>query len=399
MKFKSYLKQIDEASMTKGRDRALSASIQAARARVSAKDLDVRDAAKEERKARIVRALALAKRGDTGKKEKHADALRMRHHASREELTLAKFHAKMPTTKKDRAFPYPAYNKESVSFEIEVVSEAKQAPQITEKMLQDSMGWNDIQILRSGWCADSKCDKAWYAVVFTANKRVWWGEMSAIDKHPTSTDMGPKSMYKKALAKFDAPGEWKDTIGMKYKPLTDSVEVDDGESIEEASSKVKFSKVPTIGTFRSGMDTKNPTFTTAMRPLKLHKTDVAGRLIKGSPSEWMKDKRAAASDAIVSGNIKDSEKLMQIINMKPEGTKFEIYGKKNGKEYIIKVKKIRSVGEIVFFMMPGNRQVEIRSSSAGLQVLDKNTQRQIMSNGNDMIWESADLADCGRMYI
>lgn len=132
----------------------------------------------------------------------------------------------------------------------EVVSEAKQAPQITEKMIRDGMGWNDIEILRSGWCADSKCNKAWYAVVFTANKRVWWGEINGIDHYPTCTDMGPKSMYKKALTKFDKPGDWKNTMpksAMKE-------EVDDGESIEEAFSPDQVPAHLLGGRFRNEKD-------------------------------------------------------------------------------------------------------------------------------------------------
>ena len=82
------------------------------------------------------------------------------------------------------------------------------------------------------------------------------------------------------------------------------------------------------------------------------------------------------------------------MNLKPEGTKFEIYGTKNGKEYIIKVSKVRTMGEVVY-MMAGRREVVISSSGAGLQVNDKATRRAILTNGNDMIWESADCSDAG----
>ena len=123
----------------------------------------------------------------------------------------------------------------------EVVSEAKQAPQITEKMIRDDMrlgseeiGKGAMMVLRSGWCAN--CNKERYAVVFLAKNRTWWGEISGTDKRVTYKNMGKRSLHNPAFYKFDAPGEWKDTTGMKYTPLTDSVEVDDGESIEEAFS-------------------------------------------------------------------------------------------------------------------------------------------------------------------
>ena len=274
-------KKIIEATLTKGRQLALDKSIASARSRISAKDPDVRDAKKEERRDRIVRAMSLAKRGETGKKDKNADALRKAHHRSREEISLAKFHAGVKTTKRDRAFPYPSYNKEEAS----------------------SLG------------------------------------------------------------------------------------------LDEAS-KMKFSKKPAMGTFRSGMDAEATPGMNSMKPMKSRKTDAEGNLLRAaSSSNWVKRSQSTADE-----NEKGSEKLMSIIDTKPEGTKFEIYGKKRGKEYVIKVKKVRSAGETLF-LMTGNRQVEIRSSGAGLQVLDKRTQRQIMSNGDDMIWESADLVDVGRWFI
>lgn len=109
-----------------------------------------------------------------------------------------------------------------------VVSEAKQAPKITEKMIRDDMGLGSqdigkgaMQILRSGWCAN--CDKTWYAVVFLAKNRVWWGEISAGDRNATYTNMGKRNLHNAALAKFDSPGKWKDDAGRKYVPVTDSV--------------------------------------------------------------------------------------------------------------------------------------------------------------------------------
>ena len=107
----------------------------------------------------------------------------------------------------------------------EQVTEEKQAPKITEKMIRDDMGLGSqdigkgaMQILRSGWCAN--CDKEWYAVVFLAKNRTWWAEISGLDRHATYTNMGKRSLHNAALAKFDAPGKWKDTTGQKYTPVT-----------------------------------------------------------------------------------------------------------------------------------------------------------------------------------
>ena len=108
-----------------------------------------------------------------------------------------------------------------------VVSEEKQAPKITEKMIRDDMGLGSqdigkgaMQILRSGWCAN--CDKEWYAVVFLAKNRVWWAEISGLDRHATYTNMGKRNLHSAALAKFDSPGKWKDDAGRKYVAVTDS---------------------------------------------------------------------------------------------------------------------------------------------------------------------------------
>ena len=109
-----------------------------------------------------------------------------------------------------------------------VVLEAKEAPKITEKMIRDDMGLGQsdigkgaLMVLRSGWCAN--CDKEWYAVVFLAKNRTWWGEISGGDRHATYKNMGKRNLHNAALAKFDSPGKWKDDAGRKYVPVTDSV--------------------------------------------------------------------------------------------------------------------------------------------------------------------------------
>ena len=153
-----------------------------------------------------------------------------------------------------------AISKSAMNEDIEeVVSEAKQAPQITEKMIRDDMrlgseeiGKGAMMVLRSGWCAN--CNKERYAVVFLAKNRTWWGEISGTDKRVTYKNMGKRSLHNPAFYKFDAPGEWKDTTGMKYTPLTDSVEVDDGESIEEAFSPDQVPAHLLGGRFRNEKD-------------------------------------------------------------------------------------------------------------------------------------------------
>jgi len=89
--------------------------------------------------------------------------------------------------------------------------------------------------------------------------------------------------------------------------------------------------------------------------------------------------------------------LMKTIESKPEGTTFEIYGSKDGKETSVKVKKIRYMNEIVYTV--GTSRVELRVSGVGLKVINKKTNRTLLDRGGDLIWESADLTDVGRDTI
>jgi len=90
--------------------------------------------------------------------------------------------------------------------------------------------------------------------------------------------------------------------------------------------------------------------------------------------------------------------LIATIEKKPDGTTFEIYGKKNGKEYTLKVKKVYRMGASVYETVSG-RPVVFNISGVGLQVLDKRTRKIVLDRGNDLIWESADLSDCGKISI
>lgn len=105
---------------------------------------------------------------------------------------------------------------------------------------------------------------------------------------------------------------------------------------------------------------------------------------------------ARARNAAAQGE-KTAADLLATMNKKPEGTTFEIYGSKNGKETSVKVKKIRYMNEIVF--MVGTSPVELRVAGTGLQIINKKTHRVLLDRGADLIWESADLCDVGMISI
>lgn len=217
------------------------------------------------------------------------------------------------------------------------------------------------------------------------------GEKKPSDKRSWGAHTGTAKQLKTTIVKRTPSGISK-LLAKRLARLktVDTKWIDEGAS----SPKIKFSKTPTVGTFRSGLDPETPNWTAAAKTLKRRKSTADGFKKKAPPSEWMKSKRSEVSTNIVAGNLKNSDMLLQTMNLKPEGTKFEIYGTKNGKEYVIKVSKVRTTGEVVY-MMSGRREVIVSSSGAGLQVHDKATHRAILSNGNDMIWESVDCSDAG----
>ena len=94
---------------------------------------------------------------------------------------------------------------------------------------------------------------------------------------------------------------------------------------------------------------------------------------------------------------KTAADLMKTVESKPEGTTFEIYGSRDGKETSVKVKKVRYMGDIVY--MVGNTRVELRVSGVGLKVVNPKTNRTLLDRGADLIWESADFCDVGRITI
>jgi hypothetical protein len=135
-------------------------------------------------------------------------------------------------------------------------------------------------------------------------------------------------------------------------------------------------------------------FSSAMKPLMQRKTDKYGNLIPSIASQVTRD---ASVKNTVAKNQATAQDLIDTVDEKPVGTTFEIYGKKGGKEATIKVKKIMKMGDVVF--MVGTTEVELYAAGSGLQVLNKKTRRTLLDAGNDMIWESADFTDVGRIYI
>jgi hypothetical protein len=107
-----------------------------------------------------------------------------------------------------------------------------------------------------------------------------------------------------------------------------------------------------------------------------------------------RDARAAAA---VANSEKTAADLMRTVESKPEGTTFEIYGSRDGKETSVKVKKVRYMGDTVY--MVGNNRVELRVSGVGLKVVNPKTNRTLLDRGADLIWESADFCDVGRITI
>ena len=126
--------------------------------------------------------------------------------------------------------------------------------------------------------------------------------------------------------------------------------------------------------------------------MKARKTDKFGNLLKAPVVA------THSIDDVMATNLKSANDLVATIAKKKTGTKFEIYGKKNGKEYTVNIRKSMK-NDAVVYLTTGDRLVELRPTAAGLQVVDKASNRVLLSNGNDMIWESLDLIDVGRMVI
>jgi len=153
------------------------------------------------------------------------------------------------------------------------------------------------------------------------------------------------------------------------------------ESLLEAV-KVKRDRNPQLGTIGYGVDTDDPArFVGSNKPLKARKTDAMGNLLpKPSAKGWK------ASAAATGNAIEMAQQLIATMSIKPTGTKFEVYGEKNGKPYTLKVKKIKKMG-IDTYETAGSREVELKAAGTGLQVLDKRTRKIVLDRGNDMLWD------------
>ena len=125
-----------------------------------------------------------------------------------------------------------------------------------------------------------------------------------------------------------------------------------------------------------------------------NRSDSHGKQIASIASQVNRD---AVAGNTIAKNEKTAADLVALANKKPEGTTFEIYGKKDGKETSVKIKKVRSMGSVVYMM--GTTQVELNVAGTGLQILNKKTRRMVLDRGNDMIWESADFTDVGMICI
>lgn len=125
-----------------------------------------------------------------------------------------------------------------------------------------------------------------------------------------------------------------------------------------------------------------------------NRSDSHGKQIASIASQVNRD---AVAGNTIAKNEKTAADLVALANKKPEGTTFEIYGKKDGKETSVKIKKTRVMGSVVFMM--GANQVELNVAGTGLQIINKKTRRMVLDRGNDMIWESADFTDVGMICI
>ena len=153
------------------------------------------------------------------------------------------------------------------------------------------------------------------------------------------------------------------------------------ESLLEAV-KIKRDRNPQLGTIGYGVNTDDPArFVGSNKPLKARKTDPMGNVLrKPSDKAWEKSER-------MTGNaIEMAQQLIATMSIKPVGTKFEVYGEKNGKPYTLKVKKIKKMG-IDTYETAGSREVELKAAGTGLQVLDKRTRKVVLDRGNDMLWD------------
>jgi hypothetical protein len=121
----------------------------------------------------------------------------------------------------------------------------------------------------------------------------------------------------------------------------------------------------------------------AADPMKKRKTDRFGNIMK-TPAKGAEKKTEKA----MAANTKNAEEILDIFDRKPMKTPITIYGKKWGKrdEYEMVVLKRLYQGDEVFVVKSSGRFVELRPTSAGLQVIDVKTKKILLDKGNDATW-------------
>lgn len=161
------------------------------------------------------------------------------------------------------------------------------------------------------------------------------------------------------------------------------------ESLNEAA-KAKFKKPPIASdepnTFGAGA--------VLQRGNSNRRVDKKGKPVTSLAQQVTRDARAGNA---IQKNEKTAADLLSTMNKKPEGTTFEVYGSKDGKETSVKVKKVRYMGDVIY--MVGTNEVELRVAGTGLQIISKKSHRMLLDRGADLIWESADFLDVGRETI
>ena len=112
------------------------------------------------------------------------------------------------------------------------------------------------------------------------------------------------------------------------------------------------------------------------------KTDRFGNLLRRDNI----DQFAASYDAVeVNKNI--AQDLLDYVMDGREGKSFRFYGKTNGVENTLVVKKISQMDRMIFVTKAGT-EVELVPGGSGLQIVNKRTRRVILDKGNDLIIET-----------
>ena len=118
------------------------------------------------------------------------------------------------------------------------------------------------------------------------------------------------------------------------------------------------------------------------KKLRPRKTDRRGLEIGTARKDFRPAERAAEA------NKENAHDIVGIFARKPHGTKITIHGKKYGKDapHAMHVSRKRTMGMDVHVLHGTDRQVELRPTGAGLQVIDRRTNRILLDKGHDAEW-------------